>query len=359
VTGALDAFPIGAAILDGTTVAAANELFARVLRTTPSAVEGVSLLELLGPEEARGVEAHLAPGQGAAALDGATPADVPAKDAAWQPVAGLAPDGAPWIGELRIGPEGPRRVVLLAASGPPITIDGVPAEGGERLHACPWESLELDRVLSHDIRGGLRGVNSFLTLLTRELGAGATEQALEYLDTAAGAGARTDTMAERLVNLLRVSMRPVTLAPLAFGEVVAEAADRSIGQHPGAPATVEAGDLPTVWSSRVLLVEAVTELITNARKFADGPVRIAVDATPVGGWRYIRLRDDGPGVEPQLAEDAFLPFRLLQPKGRFPGVGMGLPLCRQIVRGHGGRCWIEQQEPPGASVALRLASAPS
>jgi signal transduction histidine kinase len=105
-------------------------------------------------------------------------------------------------------------------------------------------------------------------------------------------------------------------------------------------------------------VEAVTELVTNARKFADGAVHIAIDATPIGGWTYVRLRDDGPGVEPQLAEDAFLPFRLLQPKGRFPGVGMGLPLCRQILRAHGGRCWIEALEPPGASLALRLATAP-
>ena len=285
---------------------------------------------------------------------------MPRKESVWSEVAGLAPDGAPWIGELAIGEQSSAavRTVFLATTGPPVAIEGHPAEGGDRAHACAWEVLELDRILSHDVRGGLRGVNSFLTLLGRELGEPRTEQEAEFLETASAAGARTDAMVERLVNLLRITLRPVTLAPTPLRPLVESAAARSVDQLAGPAPTLEVPDLPAVWASRALLLDGLTELVTNARKFAERSVRIRFGATLTGPWLYLQIQDDGPGVEPNLADDAFLPFRLLQPKGRFPGVGMGLTTCRQIARAHGGRCWIEPDDPPGARVVLRLAVAP-
>jgi hypothetical protein len=350
--------PIGAAVVGDGRIVDLNEAFAGVLRAEREQIAGKKLADLLGPEEAEVLGRRLS---GEPDPSGQGPSDHdqvgPDKEPPWAQVAGIAPDGAPWIGEIAVGPPPPgstERVVLLAAVGPPLSIDGHPAEGGERAHACPWEVLELDRILSHDVRGGLRGVNSFLTLLGRELGA-PSEQAAEYLGTATAAGARTDAMVERLVNLLRLTLRPVTLAPTPLDELVQSAVTRSADQLPGSAPTVTLGDLPEVWASRALLLDALTELITNARKFADGPVAIRIAAGAVGPWAYVRIDDDGPGVEPNLADDAFLPYRLLQPKGRFPGIGMGLPTCRQIARAHGGRCWIEPHEPPGATVVLRLA----
>jgi signal transduction histidine kinase len=70
----------------------------------------------------------------------------------------------------------------------------------------------------------------------------------------------------------------------------------------------------------------------------------------------VRVTDDGPGIEPRLAEDAFRLYRLLQPKGRYPGIGMGLPLARRRIEVQGGRLWIEAAEGRGTTVVLRLAA---
>ena len=187
---------------------------------------------------------------------------------------GQALDGAPWIGELKLGEAAAGTtdcVGLLAAAGPPLVIEGHPAEGGERAHACPWEALELDRILSHDVLGRLRGVNSFLTLLGREVGAAPSEQASEFLETASAAGVRTDVMVERLVTLLRLTRgRSPCATPL--DDVVNRAVARSIDQFAGPTPALIVTSLPDVWASRDLLVECVTELVTNARKFAEDEV---------------------------------------------------------------------------------------
>jgi nitrogen-specific signal transduction histidine kinase len=341
---AFDALPLGAAVLAAGRITQANPAFARVVRATPEEVAGWGLDVLLGPEEAA---ALIEPDETAPPLD------------QWRPVAGIAPDGAPWIGELMLQTDGSATdgLLVLAAAGPPLEIEGRPPAASP-VHDCPWQTFGIDRLLSHDVRGGLRGVTSFLTLLGREIGADLSGNALEYFETASAAATRTDVMTERLVALLRLSLRPAVLAPVQVRDIVDVAVARSAEAFEGPPAEVVVAELPAVWAAAGHLTDCLAELITNARKFAEAPVKVTVSLDhEVGPWVYLWVTDDGPGVDPEFAEDAFQPFRLLQPKGRFPGVGIGLTMCREIMRLQGGRCWIEPVVPPGTAVALRLARA--
>ena len=67
----------------------------------------------------------------------------------------------------------------------------------------------------------------------------------------------------------------------------------------------------------------------------------------------IRVRDNGPGIPPEQREAVFQPFRRLGPQEtRPPGTGLGLPISRRIVEGHGGTLGIEPAE--GACFVIRL-----
>lgn len=356
--GALERLPVGAAVVSGDRLVAANDAFARIVRSTPDQLAGIPLPDLLAPDAADELIGRIT-SEGDPAEPDADETDEPA----WRDVAGIAPDTAPWTGQLTVGDgvasdTGPGRIALLVPGRPTLEI----APGGQptatRGPRGSWDRFELDRVLSHDARGGLRGVKSFLTLLERDLGDNLTGQAAEFFGTAAAAATRTDQMLERLVALLRLSTRPLALAPVAIESVLVDAVGRSIETFPGEEPRLVAGSLPSVWANRTLLVEALGELLTNARKFADGPVEVHLTAELSGRWVEVLLRDDGPGVDPDLVEDAFSPFRLLQPKGRYPGVGMGLPVVRESFRAQGGACRIDPSGGPGTTVRARLALAP-
>jgi hypothetical protein len=363
--GALERLPIGAAVVSSERLVAANDRFARILRTTPDRLAGMPLGDLLAPDDATELAGRItgAVREGSEVAD-AGPDDDEAAPATWMPVAGVAPDTAPWTGQLTVGEgvaseAGQGRIALLVPGHPPLEITPGQAPENQPGPQGPWDRFELDRVLSHDARGGLRGVKSFLTLLERDLGDALAGQAAEFYGTAAAAAGRTDQMLERLVALLRLSIRPLTLAPVPVESVLTDAVSRSLDTFPGDEPGLVAGPLPTVWANRMLLVELLGELITNARKFADGPVDVRLTAEETGRWVELVLHDDGPGVDPDLVEDAFSPFRLLQPKGRYPGVGMGLPMVREGFRAQGGACRIESTAGPGTTVRARLALASS
>jgi signal transduction histidine kinase len=60
------------------------------------------------------------------------------------------------------------------------------------------------------------------------------------------------------------------------------------------------------------------------------------------------VKDNGPGIEPEVLERLFSPFFT----SKANGTGLGLPICRKLVDAHGGR--IEVGSEPGEGAAFVL-----
>jgi two-component system osmolarity sensor histidine kinase EnvZ len=94
-------------------------------------------------------------------------------------------------------------------------------------------------------------------------------------------------------------------------------------------------------------------LIANAVRHAAQVRVVAVrHATEV----EISIDDDGPGIPAESREDVFKPFFRLDParNAQTGGVGLGLTIARDVVRGHGGDVRIEESPMGGARVRIRL-----
>jgi signal transduction histidine kinase len=66
------------------------------------------------------------------------------------------------------------------------------------------------------------------------------------------------------------------------------------------------------------------------------------------------IRDNGPGIPPDLAPRVFEPLMTARPDG----LGLGLPICTLIVEAHGGRIWLESTAPTGSEFRFSLPAAP-
>lgn len=96
----------------------------------------------------------------------------------------------------------------------------------------------------------------------------------------------------------------------------------------------------------VALVEmALGNLVRNAFVHGHPPVRVAVSVE--AGRAVFRVSDAGAGVAPEERERVFERFE----RGRVGGLGLGLPLAREVARQHGGDCAFEG---PTSVVALAL-----
>jgi two-component system osmolarity sensor histidine kinase EnvZ len=98
---------------------------------------------------------------------------------------------------------------------------------------------------------------------------------------------------------------------------------------------------------------AVANVIANAIRHGR---MVEATARRAGDWIDITVDDDGPGVPAESREDVFRPFFRLD-GSRNPqtgGVGLGLAIVRDILRGHGGDAMMESSPLGGARVRLRL-----
>ena len=106
---------------------------------------------------------------------------------------------------------------------------------------------------------------------------------------------------------------------------------------------------------RDALHQALLNLLDNAVKYGGGgPVRVVAET--VGKSVRVAVEDQGPGIESSQRDTVWRPFERSNGTGH-TGTGIGLAVVKEIVQQHGGRCWIEPNEPRGARVVLELPGA--
>jgi len=73
----------------------------------------------------------------------------------------------------------------------------------------------------------------------------------------------------------------------------------------------------------------------------------------------ISVKDDGPGIDKREVKKIFQKFYRVRGISRdaVQGIGLGLALCRHIVRGHGGRIEVESEPGKGSTFTVCLPEA--
>jgi len=102
---------------------------------------------------------------------------------------------------------------------------------------------------------------------------------------------------------------------------------------------IAADGLPEVLSDREKLQHLISNLLSNALRYADSRIQVSIgpaEGTP--GWLVLRVEDDGPGIPEGDRENVFQRYyRVDASRTRSSGgSGLGLAICSEIVRAHGG-----------------------
>lgn len=199
------------------------------------------------------------------------------------------------------------------------------AESGERL--SPAERHSLAKSVFEQAREMSEHVNKVLQMTRLETGAIKVERDWASLPEIAG------SVLSRLEELM-VSHRVIVEFP---------------------------DDLPLVRVDAALIEQALGNLLENCAKHTPPGTIVRLRAEQRAGEILVSVEDYSGGIPDADVERVFDKFNRGSVKDTGTGMGLGLPICRAIVRLHGGKAWAERVPAGGTAFrfTLPLEEAPS
>jgi two-component system, OmpR family, sensor histidine kinase KdpD len=219
------------------------------------------------------------------------------------------------------------------------------------------ELMEVNRLksefvanVSHELRTPLTSIlGSVITLRNLDLGLLERE---EFLDTIERQGRRLLRLIEELLTAAKLEqggVRGIDLGPVDVAAVArAIARDEGLARN---AIEVEAPEFCPALANADLVQRVLLNLVDNANKYGAPPIRILVEEE--GGTVMLTVMDQGPGIRAKDRDRIFDRFTRLDATGSLPGMGLGLPIARDLLAACGGRVWVE--EAPGGGAAFRVA----
>lgn len=184
--------------------------------------------------------------------------------------------------------------------------------------------------IAHEVGNPLTGVNTLVQMLQRR---GQDEYTMEKLGLVAGELNRMRDILRELTTFSRPGSRerswedPMDILQEASG--IAKYHTRS-GSRIRLPDTLEGGR--RIHCERGQMTQVFLNLMLNALDAAGPHGRVDLTMTCTDDQFRIQVRDDGPGVDPELYGRLFQPFVTSKKEG----TGLGLYLSRKVVQAHGG-----------------------
>ena len=205
--------------------------------------------------------------------------------------------------------------------------------------------------LSHDLAGPIRRIKSFCDLLQSPEGI-PQEECIEFISKSA-------VTADRMLNDLRAffvadrAQDAVEFDVRESVEKVLEMLSDSIEEHAARVSVV--GEWPRLRFFPGLMENLFGNLIGNALKYRSARVPdIEVGCRETDDRWEFSVSDNGMGIADEHQDSVFELLFRLHSEAKIPGTGMGLPICRKIVRRVGGDIELESEQDVGTTVRFHL-----
>jgi len=202
--------------------------------------------------------------------------------------------------------------------------------------------------VAHELRnplGAIRNAAYFLNLALEEPSS-EVKETLEILDREV---VKSDTIIKSLLDIARA--RPPTRREVDVNDVV-----RAALFNAAVPEDVEVvseldASLPTILADHIQLDQAFGNIILNAIQAMPEGGQLAVKSAVFDAERVaISFTDTGVGIPEESLERLFESLFTTKSKG----IGLGLPLVKMLVEGHGGTVEVESEQGKGSTFTLIL-----
>jgi signal transduction histidine kinase len=218
--------------------------------------------------------------------------------------------------------------------------------------------------MSHELRTPLNVIGGFTELLDMGIEGPVTERQRVALARIKASQQHLLMLITEILNFVRIESGRLEYrfgqTPLADALVAVTGMLRGMAEEKSLTMVITPGDSDVVaWADSDRVRQILVNLIMNAVKYTPAGGTITVSCAAVGDTVVTRVADTGPGIPANRLESIFEPFVQLTSglTDRRGGVGLGLPISRDLARAMNGDVQIESTEK-GSCFSLVLPRAP-
>jgi PAS domain S-box-containing protein len=219
-----------------------------------------------------------------------------------------------------------------------------------------------DRIISlltHDLKTPLTHIKGYASSLVQADVQWEPDVQHEFLKTINREADRLSGLVNGILEVARAQQSlPLDLQRVPPAAVIERAVQAATTQLLERPTVVDIEEgLPEAAADPAQIERVLGNLLDNACKYSPGRTPVTIGARRQGSDVVFWVQDRGPGVAVGPQGSLFHGFARQSPEGPH-GSGLGLSLCKAVVKAHGGRMWVSSEPGEGATFFFSLPTWP-
>lgn len=228
----------------------------------------------------------------------------------------------------------------------------------ERTAALTHKTKELEAFtysIAHDLKGPLREIEGFSSLLEKQFVDRGDSHVMHYIDVIRKSSLRLTHMIDALLKYSRLEQQDLPRTRFnVSGMISSLLVDRQTQLTGITPQITVNLPFTDLYGEPVSIRQALVNLLDNALKFSryspTPTIHIGGQQTPTA--RILWIQDNGIGFDADQKEKLFGLFERLHNAQEYEGTGVGLAIVKMVADKHGGRAWAESSPGKGSTFFL-------
>ena len=205
--------------------------------------------------------------------------------------------------------------------------------------------------VAHELRNPLANIVLCNELLGEIINENNIEAATDLITRSKNNVMRLNKMIAELYDATKIGSgnMPVETAEFNFGEMVKDAVETIEILHPDYTIIINGKADVLIHGDRYRLIQVITNYLSNGIKYSKGSSEVELTLQHDDKNITVSVKDKGLGISKDQLPYIFNRFFRAEKTKNLEGVGLGLYLCRQIIKAHDGNVWAESEESKGST----------
>lgn len=212
-------------------------------------------------------------------------------------------------------------------------------------------------IASHELKTPLTTIKGYVQMMDKFMPEDASDKFKSIINKTGTYVDRLNNLITELLDVSRIQTGNIELhkEPFDFDKMVYETVEGMQAANKDHRIIIKGKATNKYTGDESHLIQVMNNLLSNAVKYSPDSREIQVYLSLVSNYLKVSVTDYGMGISIEDQKRIFERFyRAGDIQQHFPGMGIGLYVCDQIIKNHGGTLWVESEKGKGSTFSLTL-----